>query len=158
MSEAKRSGPRKKGRRRKSAARGRGYKWRGPTKWGVGRLSRRRYSCAGDRPWVRIASGEARERVFGEPRGPVSRELDARNSCEHSKSIAVRTRWTDAYCVSEGRAGTCLDVRLPGESALRTVPAEGQPSTPAASPALRYAKRAFHRDWRRSFRVLQGKV
>ena len=36
---------------------------------------------------VRTASGEARERVFGEP-GAVSRELDARNRCEHSKSIA----------------------------------------------------------------------
>ena len=32
-----------------------------------GRLSRRRCSCPGGRPWVRIASGEAQGAVFGEP-------------------------------------------------------------------------------------------
>jgi hypothetical protein len=42
-----------------------------------------------DRIWRSQGAG------FWGTRGPVSRELDARNSCEHSKSIAVRgTRLT----------------------------------------------------------------
>jgi len=109
-----------------------------------GRLSRRRYSCAGDRPWVRIASGEARERVFGEPGVLLVTNL--------MLEIAVSIR----NLLRCARAGLTLTVspkaepvlawmlvRLPRESALRTIPAEGQPSTPAASPALRYAKKGF---------------
>ena len=44
---------------------------------GVGRLSRRRYSCAGGRPWIRSTSGEARhcarEKIQELVRGSSSR-------------------------------------------------------------------------------------
>src|SRR5258706_6491193 len=55
-SEAKQSDPRKEAAGARARKRGRGFKWRGTPEAfrerGVGRLSRRRHSCAGGRPWV----------------------------------------------------------------------------------------------------------
>jgi hypothetical protein len=53
--------PTERGRRSKSAECGRGFKWRGPTQWGAGRLSRRRHPCF-RRPTVRMNLGQPFDR------------------------------------------------------------------------------------------------
>src|SRR5260221_9488730 len=89
-SEAKQSDPRKEAASARAASSpktGRGFKWRVPRglpREGAGRLSRRRHSCAGGRPWVRITFGKAETSA-----GVLS--VEAKRACDSANAASGKS-------------------------------------------------------------------